>query len=482
MKVYTHTPRPVILSALKKIAAVMEPTYGPVGKGALIDSGFSQIIADDGFMVIDKLELEDELENAVLKYVREASRKTNSRAGDGTTTAFLILYNLVLEAFGEALVFKKDDVSLEQQLRDAVKVVADKIRGVAREITTIEDLAAIAQNSYANPAVALIIAEAVHAVGKDGIVTVEASDALETVSKVAIGLSVERGYLNNMMAVNTNGIVELQEPIVFITDAMITTLEELTPMMEMASTTKRPLLIVAEDVQGEALTALIVNKIRGTINSCAIKAPGFGDGKADLLEDIATVTGATVVSDKKGRVLSSLNKDDAGSAKSIKVSADMTIFIDGGGTKEAVEARVAEIRARAEGASSVDRERLESRVARLVAGVAVVQVGAPTEAEAKTMKLKVEDAVNATHLALKHGVVTGGGVLLAEQESGSVLLDKALKAPRAQLVKNGEAALTEGAVDPAGVVIAAIESAVSVALALINCGSIIADKREEKKD
>lgn len=486
MKVITEKSRETVVSAIEKLFEMVAPTYGPNGKGVLIDRDWTQEIVDDGFTIINEFELPDELENAVIKFVRAASQKTNSRAGDGTTTAYLILVAILREVLGKNSPFIVESQlrGVTAELRLAVKEAVAKLKADALPVTTREDLFNVAKNSYANETVAGIIADATLSVGKDGNVTVEMSESMETKSKLVPGMAVDRGYISAFMASGTeDGVLELVDPIIVVTDSYINALKQIQPTLELSieGGQKRDVLFVCDDFVGDALNVLVVNKIRGALNAAAIKTPGFGDHKDEALQDIALMTGATVLSEKLGRPLASLKQADLGTAKKVIISKDQTIFVDGAGDKTKIDGHVSALKA-LEIDGTADKKSRDSRVARLTGGVAVIQVGAPTEAEAKTIQAKVEDAVNATKLAFKEGVVKGGGLSLSELETSSKVLNAALKFPREQLESNGKEQLNPDAIDPAGVLIAALESAVSVACSLIDTAGIIAPKIEKKDE
>lgn len=476
------------MPAVEKLFALVAPTYGPNGRGTLIDRDWAQELVDDGFTIIEEFELEDELENAVIKFLRDASKKTNSRAGDGTTTAYLILTAILREVYGPNSKYPLDSQrrGVAAEMRKAVKAVVEKIRADARMVSTEEDLFNVAKNSYANDDIAKIVANAVFTVGKDGVVTVDSSESLETKSKVVSGMQLDKGYINPNMAVQTaDGVVELKDPLIVVTDASISSIKQIQPTLELSikDGEKRDVLFICEDFFGDALGVLIVNRIRGALNAVAIKSPGFGDNKDQTLKDIALITGATLLSDKIGRPLSSLKEADLGTAKKVIVTKDDTTIVDGAGDQTKIDSLVAELKdllPKTEG--EFNKRNLNTRIAKLSGGVGVILVGAATEGEMKTMKAKVEDAVNATMLAYKEGVVKGGALALSEATSDSEVLNAALKFPREQLEANGKDELSPDAIDPAGVVIAALESAVSVGASLIDCGGIIAPKTEKKDD
>lgn len=486
MKVHASQPGSIVMSAVEQLFPLMAATYGPNGRGVLIDRDWTQELLDDGLSIINEFELPDELENAIIKYIRGASRKTNSRAGDGTTTAFLILIAILREVYGPNTKYIIDSQrrGVTADLRRAVKQAVDKIRAEARSIDTEADLFAVAKSSYANDEIAKIISNAVFAVGKDGIVTVDSSESLETKSKIVSGAMIQKGYINPHMALHgeKEGVADLRDPLIVVTDSFIASVKQIEPILEIAvgSGSKRDLLFICEELAGDALGTIVINSMRGSLRAVAIKAPGFGDGKEVELNDIAMLVGATVLSDKNGRPLSSVKLSDLGTAKKVVVTKDDTTIIDGAGSKEKIAAYVETLK-KLTPEGSFEKKKIQERIAKFVGGVAVVMVGAATDEEMKTTKEKVEDAVNATQLAFRDGVVKGGGLLLAGIETDSEVLNSALKLPLQQLETNGKEALTD-TIDPAGVVIAAIESAVSVGASLIDCGGIIAPKIEKKDD
>lgn len=485
MKVYSSNPHGVILSAVTKLARFIEPTYGAAGRGILIDKGFIQDVFDDGYAAVEEFELEDELENAVIKYVKEATRKTNKRAGDGTTTSVILMSAIIdvaLTEWQDALV-KPDLNEIAKEIEAASKKVVASITKQAKKIKTVAELERIAQNSYANPEVAEMIADLVHAVGKDGEVAIENSETMETTSEVVKGMTLDRGYISQYMAGKDSDTVTLTNPTIIITDEEIQTLDPIFPVIEeKLKQGNKDFLIIAQDVTGLALQALVVNKLKGNINAVAIKAPGYGDMRYELLEDIATLTGATFMTDKKGRPIASITLEDVGTAKKIDVNKDETLILEGAGKDDALKARVDIIRPLTEKGSEFDKDKAKTRIAKLTGGIGVIKVGANTETEQRAKKMKIEDAVHSTKLAFKDGVIPGVAVTYASAKSGSKILDAALQAPYGVLVKNGKKAISEDIQDAAGVAIASLESAVSLAVALLTTGGISAPKTEKKDD
>lgn len=484
MKVYTNTPQGVIESAVTKLRDYVKRTYGPAGRGVLIDKGFGQEILDDGFAAIEEFELPNELENAVIGYIKDASRKTNRRAGDGTTTAVLIMSAIVL-AFIEqqkGSLTRTNAPKIADELRAAGKEAIETLRKKAKRVSTKEQLEQIALNSYNNPIMAALIAEMLLAVGADGAIALEESDTLETKSEIVTGMKIDRGYTSPYMAGAEGQDVILKNPYIIMTDEKIMGVDVLIPIIDpLLKAGKKDFLIICDEFGGEALATVLVNKMRGSINIASIRCPGFGDSKHQKMLDIATLTGGTYLSETQGRTVKSAGQSDLGGAKQVVVSREETIIVGGKGKKEEVEKRADMIRPLTETGSKFEQEVAQERLASLVGGVGVIRVGAPTEGEMRSIRSKAEDAISATKLAFKEGVLPGGGVTLADITTKSELLNEALKDPRKVLEENGLDAISAEAQDSAGVIIASLESAVSVAANLITTGSVIANKREDEK-
>ncbi len=489
MKIYSNDPKAAIISAVEQAFTLMAPTYGPHGKGVLIDRDWAQELVDDGYTILSELELEDELENSIVKFIREASKKTNSRAGDGTTTSFMILTAILRAVYGpnSKFIVESQRRGVAKELREAVKDVVKQIRESAKAIETEEDLYNIAKSSYDNEEIARLIAKTYIELGKTGVVTVESSESMETTAKTVPGMLLDKGYISPNFAMKAvNGVVELKKPLILICDSFISSVKQIEAVLDMSFRNKdgvRDLLIIAEDFAGEALATLIVGVLRGSINACVIKVPGFGDNKKNYLKDIAMLTGGEVVSDELGKPLSSLKIEDLGSADKVTITKDETIISNGHGNKEKVESHAATILTSTKVDGPFDKKRMDERIARLTGGIGVVFVGAPTENEMKTVKAKVEDAVNATGLAFREGVVLGGGQTLVNATTTCEVLQEALRFPREQLIANGKDITLPEVIDPAGVVVAALESAVSVGASLIDCAGIIVpkNKKEDKE-
>lgn len=484
MKTYTDKPHPIILSAVSKLAAFVKPTYGAAGLGILIDSGYQQSVVDDGYAIIQQFELENELEDAVVKYVKEVSKKTNDRAGDGTTTSIIFLEALLNAALeGDELDFstRKDFTLIADELQKALAKAVKDIKKQAKPVKTIAELHAIAQNAYRNPVISKMVAELVHEIGSDGVITIEESDTMDTHTKVVTGLSFDRGYISQFMATQPGGVETIKNAAVIVTDETLVILDPIMPVIQsLLNQGKKEILIIAENVDGLALNTLVLNKLKNNANILAVRAPGYGDGRYDLLGDIAVAVGATFMTAKLGRGIGTLTEADLGHAKSITVSKDDCTIVEGAGKAADIKKRIEDIRPSAEKGAEFDKQKAKERMAKLSSGVGVISVGAPTESETRAIRMKVEDAVHATMLAHKEGMVDGGGVMYGKLKTGSDILDKALKAPRAVLMENGAHAVSDGVQDAAGVAIAALESAVSIASTLITSGGIIAPSREDE--
>lgn len=482
MKKYTVIPHSTILSAINKLEDFVKVTYGPAGRGILIDNSITQDVIDDGFIAIEEFQLEDELENAVIGYVKEASRKTNGRAGDGTTTSFLIMCAILREAFAdlEISLEKQDFQAKVDELRKGLDVAIKYIKKSSIKISTLPELEAIALNAYRNPEMAKVVAKIVKDVGIDGIVTLEDSETMETTSSVVMGMSFDRGYVSQYMALNTNGDIQLKNIPILVTDEVINDMAVLTPIIQqLIEKGQRELLIIAETVEGTALNNITLNKIKGAFNCVVVKSPGYGEQRIGVLEDIAISVGSTLLTKNMGRPLSSITMQDLGKSEKVLVTKDNTIIINGAGTKSAIKSRAEYLKSLIPGITAFEKSKVNDRIAKLSGGIGVIRVGAATDTEARTIHRKIEDAVHATQLAYKDGVVAGVGLLLDSIKTGSPLLDIAFKRPYQVLEDNGKKYLTKDAQDATGVVVASIESAVSVASNLIVCGGIITNKIEK---
>ncbi len=440
-------------NGVKKLADAVKVTLGPKGRYVALERSFgAPLVTNDGVTVAREVELEDPVENMGAQLVREAAVKTNDVAGDGTTTATLLADVIVGEGLRNVTA-GADALGIRRGIAKATDAVVDAIKADATEITTKDQIANVGTISAGDPAIGEKIAEAMDIVGKDGAISVEESQTSFGIDvEVVQGMQYDRGYISPYMATDSERMeAVLQDPYILLTDLKITSVQDLVPLLEGIMKSGRPLLIVAEDVEGEALGTLLLNKLRGTLNVVAIKAPGFGDRRARILEDIAVVTGGKVVSKDFGMTLADITADALGTAKTVKVSKDATVIVDGAGDKAAIEARVSQMKSELEHIESdFDREKLQERLAKLAGGVAVLKVGAATESELKEMKSRIEDALQATRAAVEEGIVAGGGVALinaisalddlevanGDEQVGVDIIRKALEAPMRAIATN----------------------------------------------
>lgn len=476
-KVTSASPRQIILESVKEYRDLIAPTYGPAGQGVLIGQGNTAKLVDDGQMASNALEVKSELHNAVISYIKDAAEKTNTRVGDGTTTSIILMADIVVSLLEEQTFsisakksFTPEATSLKAGLIEAIAA----IKKASKKVKTKEELTAIAYNSYNNPAVAEIIGTLVHEVGEHGVISVDESQSTTIESTITQGLEIDRGYASPYLS--TGNETKLKNPSIYLTTQQFNRFADFGKALEpFLGEGKREFVVVSDGYADEVIAGVVVNNARGAFNIMLIQAPGYGDFKTQLLDDIAMLTGATVEDSKRGQ------KAELGTAEQVKVTKSDTTFINPKADKAQIAAYVKNILA-TETNSTFDRERVERRAAALTGGIGVISVGAHTEAELKTTKAKVEDAVHATQAALRSGVVAGGGQTYANIKTSSETLNNALKAPRRQLEENGAEFLDKDAKDPAEVLIAALESAVSIASGLITTGSIIAEKREEAKN
>lgn len=475
MKRYTSIPQGVILSAVNKLEEYIKCTYGSAGKGILIDNGLYQSVVDDGFIAIEEFELEDELENTVVSYIKETTRATNKRAGDATTTSILVLCALIKGVYSNIeYAVNTDFIAIADSITKGLEVVTKKLRKISKKISTVEELEQIALNAYRNPKIARIVAEVVYKIGADGIVSIDDSDTFETSANVVIGMSIDKGYVSHQMSKNGENI-ELKNPAIVITDEDITKWSQIAHIVKtIGENGYSSMLFIADAISGDALNGLIINNVIG------VCASGFAEERLEKLIDVAMIAKANVLSTKLGKPLSSFTISDCGSAKKVTVGVEETNIIDGLGTKEDIQKRADSIKPYLKVATHHDESKLKERIAKLLGGVAVIKIGAVTDTESRSIKMKIDDAVHATQLAYKEGRIVGGGLTLASIKSGSQWLDEALKYPRTILEENGRNYLTD-VYDATGVVIIALESAVSVATSLITCGGIITNKKEDEK-
>lgn len=437
---------------VKKLSDAVKVTLGPKGRYVALERSFgAPLVTNDGVTVAREIDLEDPVENMGAQLVREAAVKTNDVAGDGTTTATLLADVIVAEGLRNVTA-GADALGIRRGIEMATEAVVDAIKASAQEVTTEDQVANVGTISAGDEVIGKKIAEAMEAVGKDGAISVEESQTFGIDIDIVQGMQYDRGYISPYMATDTERMeAVLADPFILLTDLKVSSIQDLIPLLEQVMKSGRPLLIVAEDVEGEALGTLLLNKLRGTLNVVAIKAPGFGDRRSRILEDIAVVTGGKVVSKDFGMTLADVKLEDLGTAKTVKVTKDTTVIIDGAGDKAAVDARIASMRAELERLESeFDREKLQERLAKLSGGVAVLKVGAATESELKEKKSRIEDALQATRAAVEEGIVAGGGVALVnaipaldkltvsdnDEKVGVDIIRKALEAPMRAIASN----------------------------------------------
>ncbi len=517
---YGEDARKALKKGVDQLADTVKITLGPKGRNVVLDKKFgAPLITNDGVTIAKEIELEDAFENMGAQLVKEVSIKTNDVAGDGTTTATLLAQALITEGM-KNVTAGANPMILKKGIQGAVEEAVKALHENSQQVTGSKDIARVATVSSADEFIGNLIAEAMEKVGTDGVITVEESKTAETYSEVVEGMMFDRGYIAPYMVTDTEKMVaELDNPLILITDKKISSIQELLPILEPVAQGGRKLLIIAEDVEGDALTNLVLNKLRGTLQSVAVKAPGFGDRRKEMLQDIATLTGGTVITSELGLELKDVTLDQLGTARQVKVDKENTIIVDGAGDQDAIKARVGQIRSQIETTTSdFDREKLQERLAKLAGGVAVIKVGAATEIEMKEKKLRIEDALAATKAAVEEGIVAGGGIALmnaipavekytetlaGDEKTGAQIVLKALEAPLRQIASNaglegsvivenikkadkvgyGFNALTEeyadmveaGIVDPTKVTRSAIQNAASVAAMVLTTESLVAD-------
>ncbi|MEL6954213.1 MAG: chaperonin GroEL [Pseudomonadota bacterium] len=510
-----------MLKGVNTLADAVKVTLGPKGRNVVIDKSFgAPRITKDGVTVAKEIELEDKFENMGAQMVKEVASRTNDEAGDGTTTATVLAQAIVREGM-KSVAAGMNPMDLKRGIDTAVAKVIENIKGSAREVKDSDEVAQVGTIS-ANGEVEIgrQIADAMQKVGNDGVITVEENKGLETETEVVEGMQFDRGYLSPYFVTNPDKMIaELEDAMILLHEKKLSSLQPMVPLLESVIQSQKPLLIIAEDVEGEALATLVVNKLRGGLKIAAVKAPGFGDRRKAMLQDIAILTGGQVISEDLGMKLENVTMDMLGTAKRVSITKDETTVVDGAGEKAEIEARVAQIRQQIEETTSdYDREKLQERVAKLAGGVAVIRVGGMTEVEVKERKDRVDDALNATRAAVQEGIVVGGGVALvqgakslegakgenSDQDAGIAIVRRALEAPIRQIAENagvdgsvvagkiresgdsafGFNAQTEeygdmfkfGVIDPAKVVRTALEDAASVASLLITTEAMVADK------
>lgn len=439
-------------AGVKKLADAVKVTLGPKGRYVALERSFgAPLVTNDGVTVAREVELENPVENMGAQLIREAAVKTNDVAGDGTTTATLLADVIVSEGL-KNVTAGADALGIRRGIELGTETVVEAIKEAATPVSTKEQIANVGTISAGDEVIGEKIAEAMEAVGKDGAISVEESQTFGIEIDIVQGMQYDRGYISPYMATDTERMeAVLNDPFILLTDLKVSSIQDMIPLLEQIMKSGRPLLIVAEDVEGEALGTLLLNKLRGTLNVVAIKAPGFGDRRARILEDIAVVTGGKVVSKDFGMTLADVQLQDLGTAKTVKVTKDATVIVDGAGSKEAIDARIAQMRSELDRLDSeFDREKLQERLAKLSGGVAVLKVGAATESELKEKKSRIEDALQATRAAVEEGIVAGGGVALInaipasdkleiadkDQQVGVDIVRKALEAPMRAIAQN----------------------------------------------
>ena len=520
---YGEDARRKLQAGVDKLANTVKITLGPKGRNVLINKAYgSPLITNDGVTIAREIELEDATENMGAQLVKEVATKTNDVAGDGTTTATLLAQIIIKEGF-KNVAAGANPMILKKGIEGAVETAVAEIKKKSRKVQTKESIAQVASVSASDETIGNLIAEAMEKVGRDGVITVEESKSLGTNLDVVEGMQFDRGYLSAYMVNDTDKMeAVIENPLILLTDKKISNIQDLLPLLEQIVKSGRKLLIVAEDIEGEALATLVINKLKGIIDVVAVKAPGFGDRRKAMMEDIAILTGGTVISEEVGYDLKEATLDLLGTATTVKVTKENTVIVGGAGTKSEIKARIAQIKKQMEETDSeYDKEKLQERLAKLSGGVAVIKVGAATETELKERKLRIEDALNATKAAVEEGIVSGGGVCLVnaipavskyaeklegDERTGARIIVRALEEPVRQIAENagfegsvvvdavknqkagiGFNAATEeyvdmikaGIVDPAKVTRSALQNAASASAMLLTTEAGIVDIKEE---
>ena len=521
--VFDEAARRALKRGIDKLADTVKVTIGPKGRNVVLDKKFgAPTITNDGVTIARDIELEDHFENMGAQLLKEVATKTDDVAGDGTTTAVVLGQALVTEGLRNVAAGANPMV-IKRGLDKAVAAVVAEIKAQSRKVETREQIAAVASISAADPSVGELIAEVMEKVGKDGVITVEEGQSLGLDKEYTEGMQFDRGYISAYFVTNSDRMeAQLDNPAILITDKKISAVADALPALEKAVGTGRPLLIIAEDVDGEALATLVVNKIRGTVQVLAVKAPGFGDRRKEMLRDIAVLTGGTVISEEVGRKLDSVTAEDLGTARRVVSTKDTSTIVDGAGKPAEIKARMAQIKAQVEETTSdYDKEKLQERLAKLSGGVAVIKVGAATEVELKEKKHRIEDALSTTRAAVEEGIVAGGGTTLlqsrgaldkikleGDEQVGVDIVRRALEAPARQIAENAgargdvviEAILKakkgtgfdastdtmvdmfeKGIVDAAKVTRSALQNAASVAAMVLTTEAVVSDIPEKKE-
>jgi chaperonin GroEL len=523
---YHQDARAKILAGVNALANAVRVTLGPKGRNVIIEKSWgSPTVTKDGVTVAKEIELEDKFENMGAQMVREVASKTSDTAGDGTTTA-TVLAQAIFREGSKLVAAGVNPMELKRGIDKAVAAITDELKKLSKPTRNSDEIAQVGiVSANGDEQIGKMIAEAMEKVGKEGVITIEEAKSMDSTLEVVEGMQFDRGYLSPYFVTDPNRMeVVLEEPVILIVEKKISNMKDMLPLLEQVARQGKPLLIVAEDIEGEALATLVVNKIRGTLQAAAVKAPGFGDRRKAMLQDLAILTGGQVIAEELGLKLENVTLKDLGRAKKVTIDKDNTTVIDGAGTKKEIEGRVSEIRKQVEETTSdYDREKLQERLAKLVGGVAVVKVGAATETEMKEKKARVEDALHATRAAVEEGVVPGGGVALIralsaldglaealpeEQRAGVNIIRRAVEEPLRMISQNagveasiviervkagkgafGFNAATEeyedlvraGVIDPTKVVRTALQNAASVSALLLTTEAMVAEKPEPKK-
>jgi len=520
---YSADARAALKRGVDKVADSVRITIGPKGRNVVLDKKFgSPTITNDGVTIAKEIELEDPFENMGAQLTKEVASKTNDIAGDGTTTATVLAAAIINEGM-KNVAAGANPMQLKLGIEKAVDAVVEEIKKQSISISEREKIAQVASISAADPTIGEVVADAMEKVGKDGVITVEESKGLETELELVEGMQFDKGYISPYMVTNAQRMeAVLEEPYILVTDKKVSSIQDLLPILEKVVQSGKPLLIVAEDVEGEALATLIVNKLRGTFTAVAAKAPGFGDRRKAMLQDIAILSGGQVISEEVGLKLDSAQLSHLGKARRVNVTKDDTTIVEGGGAKGDIEGRINQIKAEIDKSTSDwDKEKLQERLAKLSGGVAVIKVGAATETELKERKHRMEDAVSATRAAVEEGIVPGGGVALiraikalegskleGDEATGARILRRALEEPLRQIAQNagGEGSVVvekvktlkghegydarngeytdlvkAGIIDPTKVTRSALQNAASIAAMLLTTESLVTDKPEKEK-
>ncbi len=522
--IYDTKARELLLNGVNTLADAVKVTLGPKGRNVVIEKSFGgPTVTKDGVTVAKEIELEDKFENMGAQMVKEVASKTSDVAGDGTTTATILAQSIYFE--GSKLVTAgHNPMAIKRGIEKTVQIIIDELKKISKPTKDQKEIAQVGTISANNDTtIGNIIAEAMNKVGKEGVITVEEAKSMETTLEVVEGMQFDRGYISPYFVTDPEKMeVLLNEPMILVNEKKISSMKDLLPVLEQIAKMGKPLLIIAEDIEGEALATLVVNKLRGTLQVCAVKAPGFGDRPKAMLEDIATLTGAQVISEEKGIRLENVTLNDLGRAKTIRIDKDNTTIVDGAGDRKTLEGRVRQIRTQIEETTSdYDREKLQERLAKLVGGVAVISVGAATETEMKEKKARVEDALNATRAAVEEGIVPGGGVaylrclpalenvdLGGDEQLGLKIIRRALEEPARQIAANAgeegsvivqkikeksgafgfnaetakfEDLIEAGVIDPTKVTRTALLNAASVSALMLTTECMVAELPKEDK-